>query len=112
MSAYVSGLRACVEAQVTEHTAKKKEAAELTARERLIPLEGRLRKVLCAIPPEVQSEGFSLRALQVQLKGRWRGNVHPGELGSALRKLGYQRRRQWSGSDEFRALWFPQHVKK
>ncbi len=30
------------------------------------------------------------------LAGKWRGNCHPGELGAALRKLGYFRRRDRS----------------
>ena len=40
------------------------------------------------------------------LKGRWRGNAHPGELGAALRKLGYIRTRGWRGEKVgFIALW-------
>ena len=35
---------------------------------------------------------------QRPLKGRWRGNCHPGELGTALRKLGFRRERRWRGS--------------
>jgi hypothetical protein len=39
------------------------------------------------------------------LRGRWRGNAHPGEVGAAVRKLGFERRRNWRGADGFRALW-------
>jgi hypothetical protein len=62
-----------------------------TWRERLTPLEDRLAKLLSNIPPEVKSQGLS----------------HPGELGIALRKLGYERRRNWTdGTKSFSALWF------
>ena len=72
---------------------------------RLTPLEDRLTRLLATIPIEVQREGLSLAALQTSLRGRRRGNCHPGELGTALRKLGFTRRRQWSGGAGFRALW-------
>ncbi len=78
-----------------------------TWRERLTPLEDRLAKLLSNIPPEVKSQGLSLPAIRNMLAGRWRGKCHPGELGIALRKLGYERRRNWTdGTKSFSALWF------
>ena len=59
------------------------------------------------IPAAVQAEGLSLSALQATLRGRWRGSCHPGDLGTALRKLGFQRRRQWRRRDGFQARWYP-----
>jgi hypothetical protein len=43
-----------------------------------------------AIPIEIQREGLSLASLQASLRGRSRGLCHPGELGTALRKLGFR----------------------
>ena len=57
------------------------------ARVRLTPLEDRLTRLLATIPAEVQREGLSLSVLQASLRGRSRGNCHPGELGNAMRKL-------------------------
>ena len=57
------------------------------------------------IPIEVQREGLSLAALPASLRGRRRGNCHPGELGAALRRFGFQRQRDWSGADGFLAVW-------
>jgi len=71
------------------------------------PSQGRLARLLATIPIELQREGLSLTALQASLKGRARGNWHPGELGAGLRRLGFQRRRNWRGADRFRALWYP-----
>ena len=72
----------------------------------MTPLEQRLKRVLDDMPESVKANGVSLPALQQMLKGRWRGNAHPGELGAALRKLGYIRTRCWRGDEVgFVALW-------
>ena len=76
------------------------------ARERLTSLDARLSRLLQTIPMEVQREGLSLPALQASLRGRWRGNAHPGELGRALRKAGFVRNRDWSGNNGSGARWF------
>jgi len=76
------------------------------ARERFVPLEDRLTRLLSTIPAEVQREGLSLPAIQSALRGKWRGKAHPGELGVALRKLGFERRRNWKKGGGFSALWF------
>lgn len=46
-------------------------------------------------------DGSSTTA-QASLRGRSRGNCHPGELGVALRKLGFTRRRRWYDGVGFR----------
>ncbi len=75
--------------------------------ERLTPLEDRLQKLLSEIPEEVIAQGLSLDSLRRLLAGKWRGNCHPGELGAALRKLGFNRRRSWSDDGGgFKAKWY------
>ena len=107
MSAYINQLNATVAAQRAQQQAQREEKANeeaKAARERLIPLEDRLARLLATIPIEVQRGGLSLATLQTSLRGRWRGNAHPGEIGRALRRLGCERRRNWRGADSFRAL--------
>ena len=106
MSAYVKSLYSEL-AKEQARQAKEKAAVTTAARDRLTPLEDRLARLLETVPDELQHEGLSLSALQAGLRGRWRGSCHPGELGSALRKLGFQRRRQWRTEAGFQALWFP-----
>lgn len=106
MSAYLAGLAATVEAQHAQE-AERKRRLEAAARERLTPLEVRLSRLLATIPAEVQREGLSLAQLQASLRGRWRGHCHPGELGEALRKLGFVRDRRWRAGEGFRARWHP-----
>lgn len=107
MSAYLRGLNAQIAAD-SALQAEKREAACATARDRLTPLEDRLLQLLRGIPHELQQEGLALAALRQQLKGRWRGTCHPGELGAALRKIGFKRTRQWRDDDGFRTLWIRQ----
>jgi hypothetical protein len=106
MNAYVKELMKQGEAEIAERNRIRK-TEQQAVRDRLSPLESRLAKLLSTIPIEVQQEGLSLNTLQASLKGRWRGSCHPGELGAALRKLGFKRERKWSDGDGFRALWFP-----
>jgi hypothetical protein len=110
MSLYIQELNAAVErnrAQRAKQRAEKERAATEATRERLTPLEERLSRLLATIPIELQREGLALSSLQASLRGRWRGNCHPGELGGALRKLGFKRERRWHGDGGFCAHWYP-----
>ncbi len=108
MKHWLSTIQAASEAQQAKQQAQREEKARAVtnaARERLTPLEDRLERLLATIPVELQREGVSLSSLQASLRGRWRGNAHPGDVGRALRRLGFERRRDWSGVDGFRAVW-------
>ncbi len=105
MSAYIKQLNASVEADAARRAEQGALACQ-EVRERLSPLEDRLRRLMGTIPEQLQRDGLSLSALQSSLRGRWRGNCHPGELGAALRKLGFARKRQWNGNSGFKALWY------
>jgi hypothetical protein len=110
MSAYIQQLNAAVakeQAQRELDRAEKQRIATQAAREKLTPLEERLSRLLATIPIEIQREGLSLASLQASLRGRHRGNCHPGELGTALRKLGFKRERRWHNEAGFCALWYP-----
>jgi hypothetical protein len=110
VSAYIKLLNEQLNAAVAieqAQRAEKERVAKEAARERLTPLEERLARFLSTIPIEIQREGLSLPPLQASLRGRWRGNCHPGELGLALRKLGFTRQRRWHDDGGFCALWYP-----
>jgi hypothetical protein len=106
MNSYIKQLQSRAAAANEARHAEQERAAEQAARERLTPLETRVARVLATIPSAVQAEGLSLPALQTLLRGRWKGNAHPGELGEALRKLGFTRQRRWRGEAGFCALWY------
>ena len=74
----------------------------------LAPLDARLQRVLDQIPQSTQIEGLSLLELQARLRGRKGGLPHIGEMGAAMRKLGWRRRRKWSDeSAAFSSRWYP-----
>jgi hypothetical protein len=102
---YLDELKIAIEAGSKSSQQKEIKEAEKW-RHALTPLEDRVKKILADIPDEIKRSGLSLNALQKMLSGRWRGHCHPGELGQALRKLGYVRVRHWSGDKSgFVALW-------
>lgn len=83
-------------------------AAQDDATASLTPLHERLQKLLDTIPSSAQREGLSLLDLQARLRGRKGGLPHIGELGAAMRRLGWQRRREWSDEDTaFSSKWSP-----
>jgi hypothetical protein len=103
-------MHARIEAERKQEAAEETRCREEAALHRMAKLEDRLRRLLQTIPIEVQREGLSLRSLQSCLRGRWRGNCHPGELGAALRKLRFERRRLWKSAAGFSARWYPMEV--
>jgi hypothetical protein len=107
MSAYIATLRAAVEREQARHD-EEAQVAKQAAAELLAPLENRLARVLQSIPIEIQrDQGLSLSSLRILLRGRQGGNCHCGELGEALRKLKFERRRDWSGSSGgFHTRWY------
>jgi uncharacterized protein YecE (DUF72 family) len=109
LSTYLESVRALSKAQdEAKASAGQQTALEAASRwaERLTPLEERLGRLLSQMPEEMVVQGLSLDELRRLLSGKWRGNCHPGELGAALRKLGFVRRRNWSDAEGgFRARW-------
>mgnify|MGYP006146075287 FL=1 len=79
----------------------------------LAPLRIRLQKLLDTIPLSVQSEGLNILDLQARLRGRKGRAPHIGELGAAMRGLGWQRRRRWSNeTTAFSSRWHPKETKR
>jgi hypothetical protein len=105
MKSYLNELNAHAAEHRAQDDAVKQAAAE---RDRRTSLDGRLQHLLSTIPPEVQAAGLSIVELQVMLRPR--GSEHScctaGQLGDALRRLGFTRERRWhDGRSSFRALW-------
>ena len=77
----------------------------------LAPLRIRLQKLLDTIPANEQCRGLSLLDIQTRLRGRKGRMPHIGELGTAMRGLGWKRRRQWSNETaSFSAKWHPKET--
>ena len=115
MSIYIKGLDRYVKHSNAAHAAAiaaaeaaEQDAASRAARQRLSPLPDRLARLLATLPEEVRREGLSLPTLVPLLRGRGGGVANAGQLGIALRSLGWRRERRWRGGDlGFSALWYP-----
>lgn len=112
MSFYIRQLQAEAEAaqrRRADETISKVSAEAEAARERMTPLADRLRHLLATVPAEVQREGLSLPTLAAMLRGRRGRGCSAGELGTALRGMGWHRVRGWRGGEDsgFSALWYP-----
>ena len=100
---FAEGLIARLQQCLVEHTeTQEDDTASLT------PLHKRLKRLLDTISSSEQREGLSLLDLQSRLRGRKGGLPHIGELGAAMRRLGWQRRRAWSNEKSaFSSKWYP-----
>jgi hypothetical protein len=106
MKSYLNELNAHAASLRTQDTVKQAQAA--AERDRRILLDDRLKHLLSTIPPEIQDEGLSIIEVQTMLRprGSTRSICTAGQLGDALRRLGFERERRWrDGRSSFRAIW-------
>jgi hypothetical protein len=103
MSAYTSRLMDLARRSAAER--EKKKAATKEDPELYAPLDARLRKLLKEIPEQILWDGITISYLQSRLRGRRGGMAHVGELGRALRSLGYERVRSWNHREELSVIW-------
>ena len=73
--------------------------------QRLAPLDERLARLLTTIPDEMIRDGIQLKSLQERLKGRKGSTCHPGDLGRALARLGFKRKRKWVNGEPTPTIW-------
>lgn len=102
---FAAGLveRLCEHTQAHQSTNLGEDAYAPLAR-----LHTRLQRLLDTIPYNAQHQGLSLLELQAHLRGRKGGLPHIGEMGAAMRKLGWKRHRAWSDENTaFSSRWYP-----
>jgi hypothetical protein len=109
---YQADMRAAAERsrQTRQDLEADRQSALQTFRDTATPLVDRLKSVIAGIPPEHEHEPRTLEFFRERLAGRTPGTkAHDGELGTALRRLGWVRKRNWHGttSSGYASLWFP-----
>ena len=116
MKSYALQLQAIVAEAEAAHRASHERSAQQAAnaaRDRLVPLQTRLKRLLDEIPPEVQAEGLQIQELRLRLAGRARRNrgfvgCQIGELANEMRRLGWRRVRDWTNREAgYCSRWFP-----
>ena len=115
MKSYLNELNAHAATLRTQDAVKQaQQAKEAAERDRRTSLDDRLKHLLGTIPPEIQDQGLSIVSVQVMLRtpGSERSCCTAGQLGDALRRLGFVRERRWrDGRSSFRALWRKRQVR-
>lgn len=96
-------------AEEAEAQRNEEEAKSEDYRARMVPLTIRLTRLLETIPDVVKTEGMSLEHLRQRLTGRTQPTARAGDVGTALRQLGWRPRRNWKtrSTTGVPALWFP-----
>jgi hypothetical protein len=107
MSAYIEQLKLRTQQSKTERAAAKAAAEAEKTKERLVPLEVRVLRLLAELPDDQKLAGLSMGLIRPLLRGRRRGNAPPGHIGTALTKLGWVRYRHQSRNGPTFVRWFP-----
>lgn len=101
-SAEIASRRPDIEARDTERAAQEER--------RRMGIDERVRRVIAALPPELRGQPLPLSYFTSRMASKWRrgGQAHAGEVGGALTRLGWTRRRVWKSalaSGRYPNLW-------
>jgi hypothetical protein len=107
MSAYIEQLKLRTQQSKTERAAAKAAAEAEKTKERLVPLEVRVLRLLAELPDDQKVAGLSMGLIRPLLRGRRRGNAPPGHIGTALTKLGWVKYRHNPRHRPTYVLWYP-----
>lgn len=104
-SSYIEGLKAQL-AQDAKERQQVGQSAQTSPRPLVQPLEQQIEAVMRSLPPVQALRPWSINDLAKHCTGRYRDHPHPQHLASALRKLGWERRRIYGQGQGFR-FWLP-----
>jgi hypothetical protein len=107
MQTWMEEIKASIAARAASNQAEDQRLEAF--KHRTTPVIERLRRFIDSMPEGERDTPRSLEFYRQALKAKHNGkHAHPGETGSALRALGYVRKRNWSNAEDgFRAVWYP-----
>jgi hypothetical protein len=71
------------------------------------PLIEQVTELMRSLPSGLINRPWSMADLLPRLQGRYREKPHAQQVGEALRKLGWTRKRMWGKGYEGVRIWFP-----
>ena len=109
MKAYIAHLRA----ERDRIQAESKEAIRAAESKRLrdsriqcdTPLTEQIEALMRSLPPSQRNRPWTMEELVARLHGRYNARPCAGEVGIALRRLGWTRIRDWSSHGGGRRVW-------
>lgn len=107
MQTWIEEVRASIAERAASNQAEEQRLEVF--KHRTTPVIERLRRLIDSMPESERDLPRSLEFYRGTLKAKHSGkHAHPGKTGSALRALGYIRKRNWSDAENgFRAIWYP-----
>jgi hypothetical protein len=73
----------------------------------LKPLTEQITELMLSLPPAQRDRPWSIVDLQGRLQGRYKDRPSLGNIGDALRSLGWTQRREWTqDGNSGRRMWF------
>lgn len=99
---YIRQLRAMAKAARHEHAARQQPPGRLRT---TTPLTTQITELMNSLPPAQRCRPWSIVDLQGRLQGRYKDRPSLGNIGLALRALGWTRARNWTKIGLGRRLW-------
>ena len=96
-----------------DHAHLRQLAQEVAALEKLAqlkrqrPLDDQITTFMRSLPPAQRDRAWSMGDLLPHLTGKYRATPHAKEVGLALRRLGWSRKRLYAGGYDGARYWFP-----
>lgn len=70
-----------------------------------VPLTEQINALMRSLPPAQRDRPWSVAELVVRLHGRFKARPSCGDVGLALRRLGWTRTRDWTAQGGGRRVW-------
>jgi hypothetical protein len=101
--AYIDGLKA--EVAQRESMREANERGRRNSLGNLKPLTEQITELMLSLPPAQRDRSWSIVDLQGRLQGRYKDRPSLGNIGSALRALGWSQTRGWTHNFGNRRVW-------
>ena len=112
MKAYIQNIRKVSDEAELMHKAAAQ--AKHRPNSRIVcstPLTDQINGLMRSLPPAQRDRYWSMDDLTARLQGRYNARPCAGEVGQALRQLGWTQRRDWSQDGGGRRVWISWEIK-
>lgn len=75
-----------------------------------VPLTDQITNLMRSLPPAQRDRPWSVAELAARLNGRFKARPSHGDVGVALRALGWTRTRDWTADGGGRRVWHAQKI--
>ncbi len=105
MKQYIAELQAEAERLYTARQRTARKHPVDTRIQSNVPLEDQINALMRSLPPAQRDRPWSVPELVLRLNGRFKARPSRGDVGLALRALGWTRTRDWSPEGGGRRVW-------